>query len=66
MTLPEGDTVFAFPKIAHILNNKDFEQNQEIKKQQDDEINNETALNRLKDEIDAGEIPSKIEFYIGG
>ena len=32
MTLPEGDTVFAFPKIAHILNNKDFEQKQEIKK----------------------------------
>ena len=55
--LPEDDIVFALPKIPEILSNEDFEQKQEIKKQQDDEINNEIGLNRLKDEIDAGEIP---------
>ena len=58
--LPEDDIVFALPKIPEILSNKDFEQKQEIKKQQDDEINNEIGLNRLKGEIDAG------KFYFGG
>ena len=64
--MPEDDIVFALPKIPKILDNEDFEQKQEIKKQQDDEINDEIDLNRLKDEINAGEIPREIEFYFGG
>ena len=64
--MPEDDIVFALPKIPKILDNEDFEQKQEIKKQQDDEINDEIDLNRLKDEINAGKIPRKIEFYFGG
>ena len=64
--MPEDDIVFALPKIPKILDNEDFEQKQEIKKQQDDEINDEIDLNRLKNEINAGEIPREIEFYFGG
>ena len=64
--VPEDDIVFASSKIPEILDNEDFEQKQEIKKQQDDEINNEIDLNRLKDEIDAGKISRGIEFYFGG
>ena len=64
--VPEDDIVFALPKIPEIPNNEDFEQKQEIKKQQDDEINNEIDLNRLKDGIDAGESPREIDFYFGG
>ena len=30
--MPEGNIVFALPKIPQILDNKDFEQKQEIKK----------------------------------
>ena len=30
--VPEGNIVFALPKIPQILDNKDFEQKQEIKK----------------------------------
>ena len=61
----EGDIVFALPKIPEILGNKDFEQKQKMKKQQDDEINNEIDLNRLKDEIVACKISREIEFYSG-
>ena len=49
-----------------ILDNEDFEIKQEIKKQKDDEINEEKDLTRLKDEVDAGEIPKEIEFYFDG
>ena len=59
--MAEDDVVFALPKIPEILDNKDFEQKQKIKKQQDDEID----LNRLKDEIVACKISREIEFYSG-
>ena len=64
--MPEVDIFFALPKIPQILDNKNSEQKQEIKKQQDNEINYEIDLNRLKDEIDANEIPGEIEFYFRG
>ena len=64
--VPENGIVFTLPKIPEILNNGDFEQKQEIKKQQDDEINDGIDLNRLKDQIDPGKIPKEIEFYFGG
>ena len=64
--MPEVDIFFALPKIPQILDNKNFEQKQEIKKQQDNEINDEIELNRLKDEIDSDEIPGEIEFYFRG
>ena len=64
--VPENGIVFTLPKIPEILNNGDFEQKQEIKKQQDDEINDGIDLNRLKDQIDPGKIPEEIEFCFGG
>ena len=64
--VPEVDIFFVLPKILQILDNKKFEQKQEIKKQQDDEINDEIDLNRLKDEIDANKIPREIEIYFRG
>ena len=64
--MPEVDIFFALPKIPQILDNKNFEQKQEIKKQQDNEINDEIDPNRLKDETDADEIPGEIEFYFRG
>ena len=54
---------FILPKIPTILDNEDFEIKQEIKKQKDHEINEEIVLTRLKDEIDAREVPKEIEFY---
>ena len=39
---------------------------QEIKKQQDKEINDEIDLQRLHHEINSREIPKEIEFYFGG
>ena len=48
-----------------ILDNEDFKVKQEMKKQKDDEIKEEIDLTRLKDEIDAGEIPKETEFYFG-
>ena len=64
--VPDENIFFSLPKIPTILDNEDFEIKQEIKKQKDDEINEEIDLTRLKDEIDAGEIPKEIEFYFGG
>ena len=50
------------PKIPEIFINEDFKQKQEIKNQQDDEINDKIDL---KYEVDAGEIPREIKFYFG-
>ena len=45
------------------MDNKDVgKKRQEIKKQQDGEINDETDLQWLNDEINSGEIPKEIEF----
>ena len=63
--VPDENIIFSLPKIPTILDNEDFEIKQEIKKQKDDEINEEIDLTRLKDEIDAGEIPKETEFYFG-
>ena len=63
---PNENIIFSLPKIPTILDNEDFEIKQEIKKQKDDEINGEIDLAKLKDEIDAGEIPKEIEFYFSG
>ena len=54
------------PKIPTILDKEDCEIKQKIKKQKDDEINEDINLVRLKDEIDVGEIPKEIELYFGG
>ena len=51
------------PKIPTI-DNEDFEIKQEIKKQKDDGIHEETDLARLKDET-YKEISKEIEFYFG-
>ena len=64
--VPDEDIVFTLPKLPIILDNDDFEQKQEMKKQQDEEINDEINLTRLKDEIDFGENPKETEFYFGG
>ena len=49
------------------MDNKDVgKKRQEIKKQQDGEINDETDLQRLNDEINSGEIPKEIEFCFEG
>ena len=58
--------IFSLPIIPTTLDNEDFEIKQGIKKQKDDEINEELDLTRLKDEIGDGEIPKEIEFYFGG
>ena len=63
--VPDENIVFSLPKIPTILDNEDFEVKQEIKKQKDDEINEEIDLTRLKDEIYTGEIPKEIGFYFG-
>ena len=57
-------TVFTLPKLLRIRDNDDFEQKQEIKKQQDKEVNDEIHLTRLKDEIDSGEILKKLNFTL--
>ena len=59
--MSEDKIIFVLAKILQTLDNEDFEQNQKIKQQQDDEINDEIDLNRLKDEIDAGEILGKCQ-----
>ena len=64
--VPDENIIFSLQKIPAILDNEDFEIKQEIKKQKDDEINEEIDLTRLKDEINAGEIPKEIEFYFAG
>ena len=58
--------ILTLPKAPTILDDEDFETKQKIKKQKDDEIQQEIDLTRLKDEIDPGEIPREIEFYFGG
>ena len=65
--VPDENVLFTLPKAPTILDDEDFETKQEInKKQKDGEIQQEIDLSRLKDEIDAGEIPREIEFYLGG
>ena len=64
--VPDKDIIFSLPKIPTILDKEDCEIKQEIKKQKDDEINQEINLVRLKDETDVGEIPKEIELYFGG
>ena len=64
--VPNKDIIFILPKLPAILDKDDFEQKQDIKKQEDNEMNNEVDLTRLKDEIDSGDIPKEIEFYFGG
>ena len=58
--------IFHLPKIPTILNNKDFEKKQEIKKQENDKIKKEIDLTRLKGELHAGQVPKKVELYFGG
>ena len=65
-TVPDENIIFSLPKIPTILDNEDFEIKQEIKKQKDDEINEEIDLTMLEDEINAGETPKEIEFYFAG
>ena len=50
----DGDIIFTLAKLPIILDNDDFEWKQEMKKQQDKEINDEIDLTRLKYEIDSG------------
>ena len=64
--VPDENIIFSLQKIPAILDNEDFEIKQETKKQKDDEINEEIDLTRLKDEINAVEIPKEIEFYFAG
>ena len=59
--VPDKNIIFSLPKIPPILDNENSEIKQEIKKQKDDKINEEKDLTRLKDEVDAGEIPKEIE-----
>ena len=47
--IPDENIFFSLPKIPTILDNEDFEIKQEIKKQKDDEMNEEIDLTRLKD-----------------
>ena len=63
---PDENIIFSLPKIPTILDNEEFEIKREIKKQKDNEINEEIDLTRIKDGVDAGEILPKIEFYFGG
>ena len=63
---PDENIIFSLPKIPTILDNEEFEIKREIKKQKDNEINEEIDLTRIKDGVDAEEIPPKIEFYFGG
>ena len=62
--VPDEYIIFTLPKAPAILDDADFETKQEIKKQKDDKIQQETDLTKLKDEIDAGEIPREIEFFL--
>ena len=64
--VPNEDIVFTLHKLPTIVDNDNFGQKQEIKKQEDKAINDEIDLTRLKNEIDSGEIPKEIEFNFGG
>ena len=64
--VPDKDIIFSLPKIPTILDKEDCEIKQEIKKQKDDEINQEINLVRLKDETDVGESPKKLNFILEG
>ena len=63
--VPDENIIFSLPKIPAILDNEDFEIKKEIKKQKEDEINEEINLTWLKDKIDMTEIPKEIEIYFG-
>ena len=65
-TVPDENIIFSLPEIPTILDNEDFEIKKEIKKQKEDEINEEIDLTRLKDKSDTAEIPKEIGFYFGG
>ena len=54
---PDENIILTLPKAPTVLDDEDFQIKQEIKKQKDDKIQQEIGLTRLKDEIDAGEIP---------
>ena len=37
-----------------------------MKEQEDKEINDETDLQRLRDQVNSGHTPSELQFYFGG
>ena len=57
---------FLCQSYQQFLKIKLLKKKQEIKKQQDKEINDEIDLQRLHHEINSREIPKEIEFYFGG
>ena len=64
--IPDENIIFTLPKAPTVLDDEGFETKQEIKIQKDEKMQQEIDLTRLKDEIDAGEVPGEIEFYFQG
>ena len=64
--MTEEVIIFHLPKIPTILNNKDFEKKQEIKKQENDKIKKEIDLTRLKGELMPGKFPKKLSSILEG
>ena len=66
--MPDEVIAFTLPKIPTTLDNDNVERKKEIKEQEDKEINDETDLQRLCNEIHLQKrhTPSELEFYFGG
>ena len=63
----QKDISFTPQKIPTILDDRIFEKEQEKKREreEDKQIKSETDLQKLKDELDACEVPKEFEFYFG-
>ena len=64
--VPDEDISFTLPKISTTLDDQIFEKEQEKRREEEEQIKPEIGLQKLKDELDAGEVPKELEFYFGG
>ena len=64
--VPDEDISFTLPKISTISDDWIFGKEQEKKREEEEQIKSEIDLQKLEDELDAGEVPKKLEFYFGG
>ena len=64
--VPDENIIFTLPKAPTILDDKDFETKQEIKKHKYDEIQQQIDLTRLKDEIAREKFLGKLNFTLEG
>ena len=64
--VPDEDISFTLSKISTILDDQIFRKEQEKKREEQEQIKSGIDLQKLKDELDVGEVPKELEFYFGG